>query len=116
MPLVFLIAGAQRARLQVLPGSRHSTEDNSHRQSAELPGMKTADPYDLQRFVNAQDAGGTYDRARAELRGGRKTSHWMWFVFPQIAGLGYSPASRTYAITSLGKPGPTWRIRFSAHG
>src|SRR5215470_19228805 len=59
------------------------------------------DPYDLQRFVTAQDAGGTYQRAVAELRAGRKTSHWMWFVFPQIAGLGYSPASRTYAITSL---------------
>ena len=63
--------------------------------------MKTEDPYDLQRFVAAQDAGGTYDRAVAELRGGRKTSHWMWFVFPQIAGLGFSPTSRTYAITSL---------------
>ena len=63
--------------------------------------MKTEDPYHLQRFVVAQDAGGTYDHAVAELRGGRKTSHWMWFIFPQIAGLGYSPASRTYAITSL---------------
>jgi len=63
--------------------------------------MTTEDPYDLQRFVAAQDAGGTYDRVTAELRGGRKTSHWMWFIFPQIAGLGYSPASRTYAITSL---------------
>ena len=63
--------------------------------------MATEDPYDLQRFVAAQDAGGTYDRATAELRGGRKTGHWMWFIFPQIAGLGYSPASRTYAITSL---------------
>ena len=63
--------------------------------------MATEDPYDLQRFVAAQDAGGTYDRATAELRGGRKTGHWMWFVFPQIAGLGYSPASRTYAIASL---------------
>ena len=63
--------------------------------------MATEDPFDLQRFVAAQDAGGTYDRATAELRGGRKTSHWMWFVFPQIAGLGYSPTSRTYAITSL---------------
>jgi uncharacterized protein (DUF1810 family) len=63
--------------------------------------MATEDPYNLQRFVAAQDAGGTYDRAAAELRGGRKTSHWMWFVFPQIAGLGYSPMSRTYAITSL---------------
>jgi uncharacterized protein (DUF1810 family) len=63
--------------------------------------METEDPYDLQRFVAAQDAGGTYDHAIAELRGGHKTSHWMWFVFPQIAGLGYSSASRTYAITSL---------------
>jgi uncharacterized protein (DUF1810 family) len=66
-----------------------------------MTGMETADPYDLQRFVAAQDAGGTYQRARAELRAGHKTSHWMWFVFPQIAGLGYSPTSRTYAITSL---------------
>jgi len=59
------------------------------------------DPYDLQRFVSAQDAAGTYDRAVAELRAGRKTSHWMWFVFPQVAGLGYSPDSRRYAISSL---------------
>jgi uncharacterized protein (DUF1810 family) len=63
--------------------------------------MTTEDPYDLQRFVAAQDARGTYDRAAAELRGGRKTSHWMWFVFPQIAGLGYSPTAQTYAITAL---------------
>ena len=63
--------------------------------------MTTEDPFNLQRFVAAQDAGGTYERAAAELRGGRKTGHWMWFVFPQIAGLGYSPTSRTYAITSL---------------
>ena len=64
--------------------------------------MRTGDdPYDLQRFVAAQDAGGTYRRAAAELRNGRKDSHWMWFVFPQIAGLGYSQASRTYAISSL---------------
>src|SRR5579864_6057015 len=63
--------------------------------------METEDPFNLQRFVAAQDAGGTYERATAELRGGRKTSHWMWFVFPQIAGLGYSPTARTYAITSL---------------
>jgi uncharacterized protein (DUF1810 family) len=63
--------------------------------------MTTDDPYDLQRFVAAQDAGDTYDHATAELRSGRKTSHWMWFIFPQVAGLGYSPTSRTYAITSL---------------
>jgi uncharacterized protein (DUF1810 family) len=63
--------------------------------------MKTADPYDLQRFVAAQDSSGTYQHAAAELRNGRKASHWMWFIFPQIAGLGYSPASQTYAISGL---------------
>ena len=59
------------------------------------------DPYDLARFVAAQDAAGTYGRAVAELRAGRKESHWMWFVFPQIAGLGRSPAARRFAISSL---------------
>ena|ERR1700678_695925 len=63
--------------------------------------MTTEDPYRLERFVAAQDAGGTYERAAAELRAGRKTGHWMWFIFPQIAGLGYSQASRMYGITSL---------------
>lgn len=57
--------------------------------------------YDLERFVAAQDANGTYDRAVDELRRGRKTSHWMWFVFPQIAGLGRSDMSRRFAISSL---------------
>src|SRR5246127_262496 len=60
-----------------------------------------ADTYDLQRFVAAQDAAGTYESAVAELGDGRKRSHWMWFVFPQIAGLGQSPTSRRYAISSL---------------
>ena len=60
-----------------------------------------ADPHDLARYVNAQDAGGTYARALAELRAGRKQSHWMWFVFPQIAGLGFSPMAQRYAITSV---------------
>jgi len=55
----------------------------------------------LQRFINAQDGGGTYTRALAELHQGRKTSHWMWFVFPQVAGLGQSEMSRRYAIDSL---------------
>jgi uncharacterized protein (DUF1810 family) len=61
---------------------------------------ETDDPYQLERFVEAQDAGGTYSRAVAELRQGRKVSHWMWFVFPQIAGLGQSPTSRRFAIGS----------------
>ncbi len=56
--------------------------------------------YDLRRFLDAQDRGGTYERALAELRAGRKTSHWMWFVFPQRAGLGLSEMSRLYAIAA----------------
>src|SRR5690606_25620250 len=51
--------------------------------------------------VRAQDDHGTLDRALAELRAGRKTSHWMWFVFPQVAGLGHSPTARAYAIADL---------------
>ncbi len=54
---------------------------------------------DLERFVDAQ--ANVYDDALAELRRGRKGSHWMWFVFPQIAGLGFSPMSQRYAIASL---------------
>jgi uncharacterized protein (DUF1810 family) len=61
------------------------------------------DRQDLERFVDAQDSGGTYDRALAELRAGRKVSHWMWFVFPQRAGLGRSEMSRAYAIHSPGE-------------
>lgn len=60
-----------------------------------------SDPYDLERFVEAQDHGGTYGQALAELQLGRKTGHWMWFIFPQIAGLGSSPTSVRYAINSL---------------
>lgn len=59
------------------------------------------DPYNLERFVTAQDEGGIYLRALDELLRGRKESHWMWFVFPQIAGLGESPASSWFAIGSL---------------
>jgi uncharacterized protein (DUF1810 family) len=59
------------------------------------------DPYRLERFVAAQDRGGTYQRAVAELRAGAKVSHWMWFVFPQVAGLGMSAVAREYAISGL---------------
>ena len=60
-----------------------------------------SDPFQLQRFVDAQDDGGTYRSAFAELRAGRKRSHWMWFVFPQVAGLGSSPMARHYAVSGL---------------
>ena len=59
-----------------------------------------SDPWRLERFVAAQDRAGTYQRAVAELRAGAKVSHWMWFVFPQVAGLGMSAMSREYAISS----------------
>jgi len=55
----------------------------------------------LDRFVEAQDQGATLGHALEEMRRGRKTTHWMWFVFPQVAGLGQSPASRHFAISSL---------------
>ena len=59
------------------------------------------DRFALERFVDAQDAGDTYAAALSELRAGRKHSHWMWFVFPQISGLGASATARRYAIASL---------------
>jgi uncharacterized protein (DUF1810 family) len=58
-----------------------------------------SDPYHLQRFLEAQE--GVYTTALAELRSGAKQSHWMWFVFPQLAGLGLSPTAQYYAIGSL---------------
>ena len=60
-----------------------------------------SEPFDLDRFVAAQDSGDTYGHALGELQLGNKTGHWMWFIFPQIAGLGRSATSRTYAISSL---------------
>jgi uncharacterized protein (DUF1810 family) len=58
----------------------------------------SSDPFDLERFVRAQAR--TYEAALAEIRSGRKRSHWMWYVFPQVAGLGVSETSRHYAIGS----------------
>ena len=60
--------------------------------------MSTSDPYDLRRFMDAQS--GVYEQARAELQVGEKRSHWMWFIFPQIAGLGSSAMAVRYAIGS----------------
>ena len=57
------------------------------------------DPHNLNRFVDAQK--GVYERALSEVRGGQKRSHWMWFIFPQYDGLGFSEISKRYAIKSL---------------
>jgi len=61
------------------------------------------DPFDLERFVEAQAQ--VYERVRSELRAGRKRSHWMWFVFPQIEGLGSSAMARRFAIASREEAG-----------
>src|SRR3954447_7127628 len=90
-----------------VPGSRGV-------RAARLPGRgqagRVTDPFDLQRFVDAQDAGGTYDAALAELRAGHKRGHWMWFVFPQLAGLGRSAMAQRYAIS-----GPAEARAYLAH-
>jgi len=61
--------------------------------------MTTGDPYHLQRFLDAQR--GVYDQAERELLEGRKESHWMWFIFPQLKGLGPSTTAQKYAIRTL---------------
>ena len=61
--------------------------------------MAELERFNLQRFVTAQDE--VYAEVLAELRSGRKRTHWMWFVFPQVTGLGFSPTSRFYAIGSI---------------
>jgi len=66
------------------------------RSDKSIPGD---DPFDLNRFISAQQR--SYDSALAELRNGQKRSHWMWFIFPQIVGLGRSSTAQHYAIKSL---------------
>jgi uncharacterized protein (DUF1810 family) len=61
--------------------------------------MAQTDPFNLVRFLEAQAP--VYDAVQAELRAGRKRSHWMWFVFPQLAGLGSSPTAKFYGISGL---------------
>ncbi len=65
---------------------------------ASEPTTSETDPFKLQRFVSAQEP--VYDMVLAELRRGQKRTHWMWFIFPQLAGLGYSATSQHYAIKS----------------
>ena len=63
---------------------------------------------DLERFVTAQDQGGTYAAALSELRAGRKQTHWMWFVFPQLDGLGHSAMAQRYALHGLDEARAYW--------
>src|SRR5690242_4326346 len=65
----------------------------------EGPEMANADPFDLERFVTAQEP--VFSAALNELKAGRKRSHWMWFIFPQLRGLGRSPTAEFYGLSSL---------------
>ena len=76
------------------------SQQASRIEPAEEPRMlPTDDPFHLQRFLDAQST--TFPQVRAELAAGQKRSHWMWFIFPQIHGLGSSPMAHRYAITDL---------------
>ncbi|MEP0872273.1 DUF1810 domain-containing protein [Trichocoleus desertorum AS-A10] len=66
---------------------------------AEMKSGNAGDPYDLNRFVQAQER--DYERALSEVKNGRKRSHWMWYIFPQFDGLGFSATSKRYAIKSV---------------
>jgi uncharacterized protein (DUF1810 family) len=71
----------------------------AYRAMANANESAAGDPHDLNRFVQAQK--GDYERALSEIRSGRKQSHWMWYIFPQFDGLGFSPTSRLYSIKSV---------------
>lgn len=71
------------------------------------------DQYNLHRFIEAQE--GVYPQALEELQDGRKRSHWMWYIFPQLAGLGRSYNSNYYGISGLKRQNHIWSIRFWAH-
>lgn len=72
------------------------------------------DPFNLRRFVEAQAP--IFQQVCSELRQGRKRGHWMWFIFPQIAGLGHSRLASEYAISRVRKPKPISIIRCSDRG
>lgn len=69
--------------------------------------LTPTDPFDLQRFIDAQTP--VYARVCAELAAGRKASHWMWFIFPQLRGLGRSNTARHYGISGLAEAQAYWR-------
>jgi uncharacterized protein (DUF1810 family) len=98
--VIAVLSGSKVGTLVVATDSGNSSDDNSSA-SVNLEFDSGVDPFDLERFVDAQDAGGSYARALEELRSYRKRSHWIWYVFPQFAGLGRSDMSQRYAIASM---------------
>lgn len=87
--------------MPAIPTTRSCLAKSQSRQRAYcgLFGMNDrGDPFDLQRFVEAQNP--CFERVRSELREGKKRGHWIWFIFPQIKGLGHSPMAQKFAISS----------------
>jgi uncharacterized protein (DUF1810 family) len=80
------------------PGGRPALKPSGHERANDVR-VTSDDPFQLNRFVQAQE--GVFETALAELEAGEKRSHWMWFIFPQLAGLGQSAMSRHFAIRSL---------------
>lgn len=78
-----------------------NSEPSIHIYSCLVTQLSMADPYNLARFLNVQDI--VYDRVISELQSGRKLGHWMWYIFPQLRGLGESERSRKFAISTLGE-------------
>jgi diguanylate cyclase (GGDEF)-like protein len=93
------LKGKPAGRNRVVRATRVSSEAATDAQGEESV-VPAEDPFNLARFLEAQ-SGGVYEQALAELRSGRKSSHWMWFVFPQILGLGYSARAVQYGIRGL---------------
>ncbi|WP_347557186.1 DUF1810 domain-containing protein [Robbsia sp. KACC 23696] len=81
------------------PVSNDALTHGEHVQQASLAAQYEPDPYDLQRFLDAQSR--DFDVARDELKAGRKQSHWIWYMFPQAAGLGHSAMAQHYSIVSI---------------
>src|SRR5262249_43064969 len=88
-----------RAGPEARPGSRRPSFALSPGSAEHIRMPTMADPFDLERFVSAQE--GVHEQALRELQAGRKRSHWMWFVFPQARGLGRSPMAQHYGVGSL---------------
>ncbi len=84
----------------------NSTHRDGYAEGEAMPSSQLADPYDLQRFVDAQAP--VYDRVCAELRAGAKRSHWMWFIFPQLTELGQSATAKHFGIASLAEAQAYW--------
>ena len=102
-PITLTLTASARVQLTCTNGGNHGSgaEPSVTSRSRVWHGGAMDDPFDLKRFVNAQDR--VYDRVLAELRAGAKRSHWIWFVFPQLSALGSSSTAKLFGIESLGE-------------